>query len=97
MYVFVELDTIIDSLESKGNKWSQAKPEPLSTDVDPTLRELTVTRRHVETNDQATQTSADDGLPVNNTAQAQSGNGSMSLQIYSLDGRGATAAENREE
>ena len=36
---------------SKGSKWSHAKPEPLSTDVDPTLRELVLTRRHEETTD----------------------------------------------
>ena len=82
---------------SKGSKWSHAKPEPLSTDVDPTLRELVLTRRHVETTDKATQISPDDVRLANNTAPAQSGNSSMSLQIYSLDGPGVTAAENRDE
>ena len=81
---------------SKGSKWSHATPEPLSTDVDPTLRELTSARRYVETTDQATQTSPDDVLPANNTAPAQSRNSSMSLQIYSLDDP-ATAAENQDE
>ena len=82
---------------SKGSKWSHAKPEPLSTDVDPTLRELTLTRRHVKTTAKATQASHDDVRPANNTAPAQSGNSSMSLQIYSLDCPGATTAENRDE
>ena len=82
---------------SIGSKWSHAKPEPLSTDVDPTLRELNLTSRHVETTDKATQTSPDHVRPANNTAPAQSRNSSMSLQIYSLDGPGATAAENQDE
>mgnify|MGYP001803310963 CR=1 FL=1 len=73
---------------SKGSKWSHAKPEPLSTDVKPTLRELTLTRRHVETTDQ---TSLDDVLPANNTAPGRSGNSSLSLQIYSLDELTGTA------
>ena len=82
---------------SKGSKWSHAKPEPLSTDVNPTLRELAFRSRHTETTDKATQTSPDHVFPANNTAKAQSGNNSMSLQIYSLDGRGATAAETQNE
>ena len=82
---------------SKGSKWSHAKPEPFSTDVDPTLRELNLTRNHVETTDKATQTSPDDVRPANNTAPAQTGNSSMSLQIYSLDGPDATVAENQDE
>ena len=81
---------------SKGSKWSHAKPEPLSTDVYSTLRELTLARRHVETTDQATQTSPDDVPPTNNTAPAMSGHSSMSLQIYSLDYLASTA-ENRDE
>ena len=81
---------------SKGSKWSYAKPEPLSTDVCPALRELTLARRHVETTDQATQTSPDDLLPANSTAPAQSGNSSMSLQIYSLDELASTT-ENQSE
>ena len=82
---------------SKGSKWSHAKPEPLSTDIKPTLRELAFTSRHTGTTDKATKTSPDHVLPANNTAKSQSGNSSMSLQIYSLDGRGATAAENQNE
>ena len=82
---------------SKGSKWSHAKPGPLSTDVDPTLRELILARRHVETTDRATQTSPDDVLPANNTAPIQSGNSPMSLQIYSLDGAGVRTAENQDE
>ena len=58
---------------SKGSKWSHAKPEPLSTDVDPTLRELTLTRRRMDATDKATQTSPDHLLPANNTVQAKSG------------------------
>ena len=78
---------------SKSSIWSYAKPEPLSTDVDPTLRELDLTRRHVETTDKGTQTSPDDILPANSTAPAQSGNSSMSLQIYSL----TSTTENQDE
>ena len=65
---------------SKDSKWSHAKPEPLSTDVNQTLRELTLTRIHVETTDKATQTSPEDVLSANNTAPAQSGISSMSQQ-----------------
>ena len=82
---------------SKGSKWSHAKPEPLSTDANPALRELTLTGRRMDTTDKSTQTSPDDVLPANNTAPAQSGNSSMSLQIYSLDGPDATVAENQDE
>ena len=81
---------------SKGSKWSHAKPEPLSTDVDPALRKLTLARRHVKATDQATQTSPDDVLLSNNTAPAQAVDSSLSLRLYSLDDP-ATAAENQDE
>ena len=81
---------------SKGSKWSHAKPEPLSTDVDPTLRELTLTGRHVEATDKATQTSLNDAHPGRSSTSAQAINSSMSLKIYSLD-EPATAAENQDE
>ena len=80
---------------SKGSKWSHAKPEPLSTDVDPTLRELTLARRYVETTDQSTQTSPDDVLPANKISPAQVVDSSLSLRLYSLDDP-AAAAENQD-
>ena len=81
---------------SIGSKWSHAKPEPLSTDVDPTLRGLTLARRYVEKTDQATQTSPDDVFPANKTAPAQAVDSSLSLRLYSLDDP-AAAAENQDE
>ena len=80
---------------SKGSKWSHAKPGPLSTDVDPTYRELTLARKPVETTDQATQTSLDEALPAQITS-AQTVDCSFSLQIYSLDELTGTA-ENKDE
>ena len=81
---------------SKGSKWSHAKPEPLSTDVDQSLRELKLARRYVKTTDKATQTAPDDVLPANKTAPAQAVDSSLSLRLYSLNDP-AAAAETQDE
>ena len=81
---------------SKGSKWSHAKPEPLSTNANPSLRELTLTRRRMDTTEKATQTSLNDAHAAKSSTSAKAINSLLSLKIYSLD-EPATAAESQDE